>query len=257
MANLRPDELLALLRGAFRELRLPELATELDSAVVTSTTNETPDEPPQPAALAVAARRTAAGARPMTADEWAAAENEKSHVCKCGCGEKIVVLSRHRAPTVGIPDYIRGKGHHKMDMTDFVESLNADGFVTVAQAAKELGVSENTMRRAEGHGWIAPGWRTWGERRPMRVYAKPDLPALRDQMVEAGFRFKDEKGLMTTGEMAKALGVSETQLRHLERKGVVPSPERDTANRRKWLKRDIPKLKRRLAKHRKSWLAAR
>ena len=91
----------------------------------------------------------------------------------------------------------------------------------------------------------------------MRVYAKVDLPDLRDQMVEAGFRFKDDEGVLTTKEMADALGVSETHLRHLERKGVIPAPERDTANRRKWMKADVPKLKRALGRYRKEWMAAR
>ena len=91
----------------------------------------------------------------------------------------------------------------------------------------------------------------------MRVYGKADLPDLRGRMVEAGFRFKDEKGLLTTKQMAAALGVAESHLRWLEKKGVVRPPERDTANRRKWLKRDIAKFKRQLAEHRKERLAVR
>ena len=91
----------------------------------------------------------------------------------------------------------------------------------------------------------------------MRVYAEGDLQKLREQMVEAGFRFRDDVGVMTTKEMADALGVSETHLRHLQRQGLVPSPERDTANRRKWLKADLPKFKTALVQYRKDWLAAR
>ena len=37
----------------------------------------------------------------------------------------------------------------------------------------------------------------------MRVYAEVDLPDLRDQMVEAGFRFKDEKGLIAKGSILR------------------------------------------------------
>jgi DNA-binding transcriptional MerR regulator len=189
-----------------------------------------------------------AGVRPLTNDEWAEAENEKGHYCKCGCGEKITVLPRHRAPTVGIPSYKHGKGHHKMDMTAFVSALNAEGFLTVAQAASELGVSENTLRRAEGHGWISPEWREWGNRRPMRIYAKADIPKLREQMVNAGFRFKDEKGVMTTREMAKLLSVAESTLRRAERLGRIPTQSRDTNGKRKWKRGDVRKLKRLLAR---------
>jgi len=54
-------------------------------------------------------------------------------------------------------------------------------------------------------------------------------------------------------KMASALGVSETHLRHLQRQGVVPAPERDTANRRKWMQGDLPKLKKLVAKHSVAW----
>lgn len=37
-----------------------------------------------------------AGEPPMTADEWAAQENQKGHYCKCGCGGRIEVVPRHR-----------------------------------------------------------------------------------------------------------------------------------------------------------------
>jgi len=185
----------------------------------------------------------------LTAAEWAAAENAKGHLCACGCGGFIKVRPEMRAPTQGITTFIHG--HHKMDMTEFVEALNAEGFLTVSQAAKALGVSENTMRRAEGHGWIKPQWRTWGARWPMRIYAKADLSDVREQMVHAGFRFQDDEGILTTAEMAAALGVSETHLRYLERRGVVPAPERDTANMRKWLKANVPNLRKAIASRRK------
>ena len=158
----------------------------------------------------------------------------------------IKVLPQHRAATVGIPRYIQG--HHKMNMTHFVEQLNSEGHLTVSQAAKELGVSENTLRRAEGHGWITPAWREWGNRKPMRVYERKHLPGLRAQMVEAGFRFKNDKSILTTKEMAEALGISESYLRHLERKGKVPSPKRDTNGKRMWRKRDVGRFKKKLAK---------
>ena len=65
-------------------------------------------------------------------------------------------------------------------------------------------------------------------------------------MFEEGFRFRDDSSVMATSEMAAALGISETHLRHLEREGAIPSPMRDTANRRMWLREDVPDLRRRL-----------
>jgi hypothetical protein len=82
----------------------------------------------------------------------------------------------------------------------------------------------------------------------MRVYAKTDLPSDQEQTVEAGFRFKDATSVMTTGEMAEALGISETHLRWLEKKGVVPSPERDTAGKRMWMKSEMETFRRVFAK---------
>jgi len=49
----------------------------------------------------------------------------------------------------------------------------------VSQAAKQLGVGENTLRRVEARGWVTPSWRPWGERQPMRVFAEADIPMLR------------------------------------------------------------------------------
>ncbi len=183
------------------------------------------------------------GPRMLTNDEWAARENEKGHYCQCGCGQKITVLPRHRAKTVGIPKFLKGSGHWKCDMTGFVEKLNKDGYLTVAQAANKIGVSENTMRRAEHRGWIEPEYREWGKRYPMRVYKKKDLPHLKQSLVDAGFRFKNDLDLMTTPEIAKATGVSESRLLWLENKGIIPAPPRDTNGNRIWKKSELKKLK--------------
>ncbi len=180
----------------------------------------------------------------LTSEEWAETENEKGHLCGCGCGKKVKVLTQHRAITVGIPKFIQG--HHKMSMTEFVAQLNSEGYLTVGQAAKELGVSENTMRRAESKGWISPEWREWGSRKPMRVYRKADLPKLKEQMQEAGFRFKSDKSILTTREMAEAIGISESYLRYLEKKGKIPAPKRDTNGKRMWRKRDVRRLKKKV-----------
>ncbi len=82
----------------------------------------------------------------------------------------------------------------------------------------------------------------------MRIYAKADIPKLREQMVEAGFRFKDEKGVMTTREMAKLLSVAQSTLRRAERLGRIPTQSRDTNGKRKWKRGDVRKLKRLLAR---------
>lgn len=191
--------------------------------------------------------QVAVGEPAQTVDEWVTDQHGR-HICACGCGEAITILPRHHAPGVGIPEFIQG--HHRMNMTAFVESMNATGLLTVSQAAAEIGVSENTLRRAEGKGWVTPERRPWGNRQPMRLYRKDDLPRLRGRLAEAGFRFKDEDGTMTTAEMAEALGISETHLRHLERRGVIPAPDRDTANRRRWLRADVAVLRTLLKKYR-------
>lgn len=172
----------------------------------------------------------------LSAEEWAAAENAKGHLCACGCGGTIEVLPRHRAATVGIPKVIQG--HHKMRMTEFVEDLNVDGFLTVSQAAKELGIGETTLRRCEERGWIEAERRAWGNRQPMRVFKKADLPKLREKLVENGFRFADDEYL-TTAQVAAEVGVAESTLRRWEKLGLIPAPERDSAGRRKWTREHV------------------
>lgn len=177
-------------------------------------------------------------ARPLTPEEWAEAENGKGdHICACGCGNRIAVLPKHHAPGVGIPRFV--PGHHRMSMTEFVGSLNADGYLTVSQAAGELGIGENTLRRAEERGWVEPEWESWGKREAMRVYRRDDLPALRQKLAEAGFRFRDDETAMATGDAAAALGVSETTLRKWERDGRIPAVPRDTGNRRIYRSADV------------------
>ena len=180
----------------------------------------------------------------MTREEWASLETEKGHICACGCGGMITVRPGMRAPTVGIPKFIQG--HHKMSMTKFVEALNDEGFVTVFQAARELGVGETTLRRAEERGWIKPERRAWGGRQPMRVYRKDELPALRERMKATGFRFKDDDSLMTTKKMANALGIPESRLRYMERTGKVPKQDRASNGTRMWQRGDVGMLKRKL-----------
>jgi len=122
-------------------------------------------------------------------EEWVADQQGK-HICGCGCGGAIEIKPQHRAPSKGIPKFIQG--HHRMNMTAFVEARNAEGLLTISQAAAEIGCSQTTMRRAEQRGWVTPERRAWGNRQPMRLYRRQDLPTVRAKMVEAGFRFPSQ-----------------------------------------------------------------
>lgn len=189
------------------------------------------------------------GPRMLTNEEWAARENEKGHFCQCGCGKRINVLPRHRASCTGIPKFIRGSGHWKIDMTDFVEILNKDGYLTIGQLAKELSVCETTLRRYEECGVIKPEYREWGNRYPMRVYRSTDLPIIKEGLINSGFRFKTDEKTMSTQEMAEILGVSASTLRKLERDGAIKSQDRNKAGRRIWQRSEIDNLKKAMKKH--------
>jgi type I restriction enzyme, S subunit len=187
-----------------------------------------------------------AGKPRVTNDEWAATENELGHPCACGCGGKIKVRPDMRAPTVGIPRFIQG--HGPMPTAVHVQELNAEGYISSTQAAKELGIGVTTLRRAESNGMVQPEYRQWGNRHPMRVYKREDLPKLKEQMKEAGFRFRDDESVLTTREMAEALGISMSYLYYLERKGRIPSPPRDHAGKRMWKRRAVRKFKKLLGR---------
>jgi DNA invertase Pin-like site-specific DNA recombinase/DNA-binding transcriptional MerR regulator len=180
-----------------------------------------------------------AGTRVMSADEWASAQKGK-HTCACGCGGLIDVSPRHMAESKGVPRFIQG--HHRMSMTEFVEEVNAEGLLTVAQTAQLLDVGETTLRRLEERGLVQPERRAWGKREPMRLYKEAELPALREALVAAGFRF-DGAGWMTTAEAAAALGISETTLRAWERSGRVPKTKRDSAGRRAFTASDVKAIR--------------
>ena len=66
-----------------------------------------------------------------------------------------------------------------MDMTAFVEAIRAEGLLTVSEAARELGIGETTLRRAEERGLVRPERRSWGGRAPMRLYPRAGLEGLR------------------------------------------------------------------------------
>jgi len=174
-----------------------------------------------------------AGARPLTAAEWAEEENKKGHYCACGCGERIVVKPVHHRPSVGIPRFIQ-EHSGPVSMAEFLGMMNSKGYLTVAQAAAELGVSENTLRRAQEKGWVSPERKRWGDHPPMRVYKKDSIPAVREKMKAAGFRFPSEESFLSTKEMAKLVGVSESTLRYWVKHEAIPTPKRDSAGRFLW-----------------------
>jgi site-specific DNA recombinase len=178
------------------------------------------------------------GAPTQTVDEWVE-ENQGKHICACGCGEAIEIKPIHRAPTKGIPKFKHT--HHRTNMTSFVESMNTEGLLTVAQAAAEVGVSTNTMRRAESKGWVTPERRKWGDRQPMRLYRRTDLPRLRQSLIQNGFRFADEE-TFTTADVAEKLGVSENTVRRWERDGKLPTVQRDTNGRRLYRREDMERI---------------
>lgn len=184
-----------------------------------------------------------AGARPMTAEEWAASEKGK-HVCACGCGGQIQVRPEHMAACKGIPTFIHG--HHRMNMMEFVAALNAEGLLTVSQAARDLDVGETTLRRLEERGVIHPERRQWGDRLPMRCYRRDELPQLREALASAGFRIKADSTLGTT-DLAAALGVAENTVRKWEGEGKIPVARRDTRGCRVYLAQDVERIQAHLA----------
>ena len=68
----------------------------------------------------------------------------------------------------------------------------------------------------------------------MRVYAKTDIPKIKELMVEAGFRFKDEPGVVGISVVAEVLGLTVDQVRHRGEVCTIPRADRDHAERRMW-----------------------
>ena len=91
-------------------------------------------------------------------------------------------------------------------------------------------------------GWVTPERLKWGNRQPMRLYRKEDLPGLRATLRANGFRFADEE-TFTTADVAKLLGVSENTVRRREREGQIPKTQRDTNGRRLYRREDLAGLR--------------
>lgn len=123
-------------------------------------------------------------------------------------------------------------------MTAFVEKVNADGLLTVSQAAQEIGASENTLRRHYEDLGVEPVWRSWGDREPMRLYRHDHLLRVRKGLADLGFRFDDEV-TYTTADVAVRLGVGESTVRKWEKEGRIPRARRDTCRRRMYTHADI------------------
>jgi site-specific DNA recombinase len=110
-----------------------------------------------------------------TSERWAERENASgTHRCQCGCGKLIHVIPVHR--TKGIPKFL--PAHHRMFMTGFVADLNANGLLTIAQAAKRLGMGETTLRRKAPELGLSEERVPWGRRFPMRLYRASEIDAL-------------------------------------------------------------------------------
>ena len=107
--------------------------------------------------------------------EWVGAENLKGHICKCGCGQPIVVQGHHRRN--GIPDYVATHCQRfRNSMAAEIRDLHEAGFVTANEAAVRLGIPRTTLRYLEGR-LYEPVERKG--KRQIRVFTREQLEALR------------------------------------------------------------------------------
>ena len=107
----------------------------------------------------------AAGASISVGDEeseaWVAEAQANAPLCGCGCGEVIEVKAPHRSK--GLPTY--RPGHGPGPYTALIAEANAEGLLTIAQAAERMGRSENYVRRRAHRGEYEVVTRQWGRRR--------------------------------------------------------------------------------------------
>lgn len=178
---------------------------------------------------------------PHSSEAWAEGQQGR-HLCACGCGQAITVTPIMRAPTKGIPRFIRG--HHPMRAAVEVQALGAAGLITLAQVARELGMGASTLSRAVKRGVVSPTGSGW---RGMLAFHRVDLPAIRAALVADGHRFADGP-LMTTPEMAAAIGIPPRALAdlaahlagHLAEQGITI--ERDSHGRWIWPRAHIQQV---------------
>ncbi len=167
-------------------------------------------------------------------DEWVAATQATAPTCGCGCGEAIVVRPRHRSK--GLPSYI--KGHTPGAAGPIREAANAEGWLTITQAASRLGIGVNTMRRRVAR----------GDYEARTVKARRNVMTL---VAESGLLPEAVKRL-TSPEFAKALGIARSRLRWFERQGVLPEPTKEASGKRLYAQGEVVPARRAIAE----WEAA-
>jgi DNA-binding transcriptional MerR regulator len=79
-------------------------------------------------------------------------------------------------------------GHHTMPMTTVVERYNQQGFYTISQVARQIGVGATTLRRYEGK--LFPKTEKLGRNRA-RLFTKQQIEVIRRNLeCQKNKRFK-------------------------------------------------------------------
>ena len=168
----------------------------------------------------------AEGEREEALVEWVERQ-QGQHLCACGCGEAITVRPRHRS--LGLPRYRRE--HTPSAYASRIIQANAEGLVTVAQAADQVGWSENKVRQHVTRGWLPFETRRWGKRDVILV-RRDDLHS-------------DRLPTLWPFEVQAALGLARSRWQWLVRQEVLPADKR-------FRPADVPVLGERIA----AWEAA-
>ena len=144
-------------------------------------------------------------AEKFSLSEWVEEENARGHYCQCGCERKIRVLRWHHAK--GIPRFLRA--HNPMAMTMETRKFRAEGYLTVADVAQQLGIGKTTLRRLEGKLFeLAPRRGT----RKTRLFTAEQMQSIRETLKEKTRLFPDAK-LVPLQEVARQAGCAPNTLR--------------------------------------------
>ena len=149
--------------------------------------------------------------REPTLEEWLAEARRNAPLCACGCGERIEILPKHRHK--GIPTYRHA--HSMAPMQEMVLAFNAEGLLTVSQAAEILGIGKNTLRERVRLGEFPSEKRLWRDRWWVLV------PRSAVQGPEP------KRTALTLTDLLKRLGMCRDRFRGLVARGVLPAVPRD------------------------------